>query len=110
MARDTKRYISFLYCVKKVPSITIMTYKSPSKQMLLLPIENQYNETCQLTKTSLTNFIHVQKHVGINTEQTQCDRNIGTNPPKYTEELIRAMDNENVANDIAQVLVQGIFS
>ncbi|CAF3404648.1 unnamed protein product [Rotaria socialis] len=45
------------------------------------------------------------KHTGINTEQTQCDRNIGTNPPKYTEEVTRAMDNENVTNDIAQVLV-----
>ncbi|CAF0761967.1 unnamed protein product [Rotaria sordida] len=82
-----------------------MTQKSPSKHYLLHPIENHRN-ICQLTKSSITNFTHIQNHTGINTEQIQLNRDIGTNTPNYAEQIARAIDNGNAAEEIAQMLIE----
>jgi hypothetical protein len=87
-------------------SIT-MTQKSPTKQFLLHPIENHRN-ICQITKDSVTSFSHIQNNVGINTDQFQLNRHIGTNTPNYAEQIARAIDHGNAEEEIDQMLMQGI--
>lgn len=87
----------------------IMTQKSPSKHVLLYPIENHRNN-CQLTKNSIINFTPVfpiQNNIGIHTEQIQLNHDIGANTPNYTEQTARTTDNGNTVEEIAQNFVRG---
>jgi hypothetical protein len=77
-----------------------MTQKSPSKLPLLHSIENNRTAT-QKTKTSTQN-------VGMNTDQIQCNRDIGTNTPNYAEQMAKALEKGHPADEIVQMLIQSI--
>jgi hypothetical protein len=73
-----------------------MNQNSPAKLVLLHSIEN--NRTAS-QKT---------KNVGINTDQIQLNRDIGTNTPNYAEQMAKALENGNHAEEIIQMLMQSI--
>ncbi len=78
----------------------MMTQNSPSKLFLLHSIENN-RTTSQKTKNSTQN-------VGIDTDQIQCNRDTGTNTPNYAEQMAKALENGNAAEEIVQMLMQSI--
>jgi len=77
-----------------------MNQNSPSKLLLLHSIENN-RTTSPKTKNSTQN-------VGINTDQIQLNRDIGTNTPNYAEQMAKALENGNPAEEIVQMLMQSI--
>ncbi|CAF1472353.1 unnamed protein product [Adineta steineri] len=80
-----------------------MTQKSPSKLHLLHSIENN-RTTNQKAKTST---INTTQNIGINTDQIQFNRDIGTNTPNYAEQMTKALEkNNNAAGEIVQMLMQ----
>jgi hypothetical protein len=81
-----------------------MTQKSPSK-ILLQSIENN-RTACQKTKNSALNTTQT---VGINTNQLEFNRDIGTNTPNYAEQMAQALDKGHAAEEIVQMLMQSII-
>jgi ABC-type microcin C transport system permease subunit YejB len=77
-----------------------MTQKSPSKILLLHSIENN-RTTCQKAKSTTQN-------TGISTDQIEFNRDIGTNTPNYAEQMAKALDDGNAAEEIVQMLMQSI--
>ncbi|CAF4448341.1 unnamed protein product, partial [Adineta steineri] len=76
---------------------------SPSKLHLLHSIENN-RTTNQKAKTST---INTTQNIGINTDQIQFNRDIGTNTPNYAEQMAKALEkNNNAAGEIVQMLMQ----
>ncbi|CAF0986794.1 unnamed protein product [Rotaria sp. Silwood1] len=79
-----------------------MAQKSPSKFILLHPIEN-HRTTCQKTKNSPLN---TTQNISTNTDNIQLNRDISTNTPNYAEQMAKALDNGNAAEEIVQMLMQ----
>ncbi len=77
-----------------------MSQKSPSKIHLLHSIENN-RTACQKSKTTTQN-------TGINTDQIQFNHDIGTNTPNYAEQMAKALENGDPAEEIVQMLMQSI--
>ena len=79
-----------------------MTQKCPTELPLLHAIENNRTGN-QRTKTSTLN---PTQSIGINTDQIQFTRDIGSNTPNYAEQMTRAMTNGNDADEFVQMLMQ----
>jgi 2-hydroxychromene-2-carboxylate isomerase len=84
-----------------------MAQKSPSKILLLHSIEN--NRTIiPKTKTSTSEISRTAQNIGINTDQLRFNRDISTNTPNYAEQMAKALENGNAAEEIVQMLMQSI--
>jgi hypothetical protein len=81
-----------------------MTQKSPSKLHLLHSIENN-RTTNQKSKNSTLN---TTQNVGMSTDQIQFNRDMGTNTPNYAEQMAKALEKGDAAEDIVQMLMQSI--
>ncbi len=97
-------FVDFMSEVLSYLSRLVMTQKSPSK-ILLQSIENN-RTACQKTKNSALN---TTQSIGINTNQLQFNRDIGTNTPNYAEQMAQALDDGHGTEEIVQMLMQSII-
>lgn len=79
-----------------------MAQQSPSKVLLLHPIENHRN-TNKKTKNSTLN---TTENTGTNTETLRFNHDISTNTPNYAEQMAKALENGTSGEDIVQMLMQ----
>ncbi|UJR20878.1 hypothetical protein I4U23_023987 [Adineta vaga] len=79
-----------------------MTQKCPTELQLLHSIENNRTGN-QRAKTST---VTTAQSIGINTDQIQFTRDIGSNTPNYAEQMTKAIENGNGADEFVQMLMQ----
>ncbi|CAF1928052.1 unnamed protein product [Rotaria magnacalcarata] len=79
-----------------------MAQQSPSKFLLLHPIEN-HRTANQKSKNATLNLT---QNVSTTTEQNQINHDMSTNTPNYAEQMAKALDTGNTADEIVQMLMQ----
>ena len=52
--------------------------------------------------------LNIPQNIGTNTDRTEFNHDIGTNTPNYAEQMVKALENGNQAEEIVQMLMQSI--